>query len=110
MDASLALPKLAVTPAYRSGAVVEFPVTRARAVTFRLVRADGTPVPSGATVTTRGSTAPVGYGGLVYLEDAAVAHASASWAGGRCEFEVYRPEGADPIPDLGTIACRDVAP
>ncbi len=110
MDASLALPSLEVTPAYRSGAVVAFPVTRTRAVTLRLVRADGTPVPAGATVSTRTGSAPVGYDGLVYLEEAAVSRAQASWAGGQCSFDLYRPDGPDPIPDLGTIACRNAAP
>ena len=38
---------MTVTPAYRSGPVVRFPVTRASAATLRLVLPDGTPVPAG---------------------------------------------------------------
>ena len=38
MDAALAMPVMQVTPAYRSGALVEFPVTRASPATLRLVQ------------------------------------------------------------------------
>ena len=49
---------------------------------------------------------PVALQGLVYVEDAAGAHqAIAEWPGQRCTFPLVRPDGADPIPDLGTIAC-----
>lgn len=109
MDASLGLASMQVTPAFRSGAVVEFPVARTRAVTLRLVRADGQPVPAGATVTVGRESAPVAWDGLVYLTDVTgIGGAAASWPGGRCEFELHQPEGPDPLPDLGTIHCRDV--
>jgi outer membrane usher protein len=111
LDASLAMPVLEITPAYRSGALVEFPVTRARPATLRLVRADGTAVPAGASVHTQQETAPVGLEGLVYLSEAAgTQQAVAEWVGGhRCEFTFARPAGTDPVPDLGTIACRELA-
>ncbi len=111
MDATLVVPTMEITPAYRSGALAEFPVARARAVTLRLVQDDGSPVPAGASVTTRDGVAPVGFDGLTYIEDAAgVQHAVANWAGKRCEFDFQRPDSTDPVPDLGTIACRNVAP
>ena len=111
MDASLGLASMQVTPAFRSGAVVEFPVARSRAVTLRLVRADGQPVPAGATVRVGRESAPVAWDGLVYVADATgIAGAEASWPGGRCRFELHPPEGPDPLPDLGTITCRDVTP
>lgn len=111
MDAALALPVMEVTPAYRSGALVEFPVTRARPATLRLVRADGKAVPAGAKVRTQHETAPVGLEGLVYLGEAAgTQRAVAEWVGGqRCEFAFTRAAGNDPVPDLGTIACRELA-
>ena len=111
LDAALAVPAMQVTPAYRSGALVEFPVTRARPATLRLVQADGTVVPAGASVRTRQETVPVGLQGLVYLSEAAgTQRAFAEWAGGRrCEFSFTRAEGTDPQPDLGTIVCRSTA-
>ena len=111
MDAALAVPVMQVTPAYRSGALVEFPVTRASPATLHLVRSDGTAVPAGASVRTPRETVPVGLQGLVYLGEAAgTQRAVAEWAGGeRCEFTFSRRTGADPVPDLGTIACRELA-
>lgn len=109
MDAVLAVPRLEVTPAYRSGPVVTFPVTRSQPATLRLVQADGSPVPPGATVHTEHETAPVGLRGLVYLTEATGSQrARADWGNGRrCEFDFTRADGADAVPDLGTIECRD---
>jgi outer membrane usher protein len=108
LDASLATPAMTVTPAYRSGPVVRFPVVRASAATLRLVLSDGTPVPAGATVTTRSEQVPVALDGLVYLTAAAGRHdATAAWLGRSCEFTFERPEQGDPQPDLGDVTCRD---
>jgi outer membrane usher protein len=107
MDASLSTSKIEVTPSYRSGAVVAFPVHRASAVTFRLVQEDGSPVPAGATVTLGETSSPVALDGLVYLADAAGRHdAVATWVDHRCSFGFERREGNDPLPDLGTIVCH----
>jgi outer membrane usher protein len=108
LEASLALPAMTVTPAYRSGPVVRFPVQRASAATLRLVQADGTAVPPGASVVTRNERVPVGLDGLVYLTAAAGYHeARAEWPGHRCTFSFERPEQGDPQPDLGDVACRE---
>jgi outer membrane usher protein len=105
-DASLAIPVMTVTPAYRSGPVVRFPVVRARAVTFRLVQADGEPVPAGATVTTPSESVPVAREGLVYLAAAGgLQTAMAEWPGRRCRFSFTRPDDAGPQPDLGVVTC-----
>ena len=86
---------MTVTPAYRSGPVVRFPVVRASAATLRLVQADGTPVPAGATVTTAREHAPVARDGLVYLTSAdGEQRATAEWPGHRCEFRFSRPRDA----------------
>jgi outer membrane usher protein len=115
LDASLATPATSVTPAWRSGPVVRFPVVRASAATLRLVLPDGTPVPAGAQVVTRNERAPVAMDGLVYLTAAAGRQvASAEWPGHRCTFAFERPERGDPQPDLGTVTCgsagRDTVP
>jgi outer membrane usher protein len=107
LDASLATPAMTVTPAYRSGPVVRFPVVRASAATLRLLQEDGTPVPAGARVTTRNEQVPVALDGLVYLTAAAGRHeATADWLGTRCVFTFGRLEQGDPQPDLGNITCR----
>jgi len=107
MDASLATPAMSVTPAYRSGPVVRFPVTRSSAATLRLVLPDGTPLPAGASVTTRSEQVPVAMNGLVYLTSAAGRQeATAEWQGHRCTFRFERPDNGDPQPDLGNVTCR----
>jgi outer membrane usher protein len=107
LDASLATPAMTVTPAYRSGPVVRFPVVRASAATLRLLMPDGTPVPAGARVSTRNEQVPVAMDGLVYLTAAAGRHAaSAEWPGQRCVFSFERLEQGDPQPDLGNVTCR----
>jgi outer membrane usher protein len=107
MDASLSTSAMTVTPAYRSGPVVRFPVVRSSAATLRLVLPNGTPVPAGASVTTRSERVPVAMDGFVYLTAAAgEQEATAEWQGHRCMFRFVRPDNGDPQPDLGSITCR----
>ena len=107
MDATLSTSSMTVTPAYRSGPVVRFPVVRSSAATLRLVLPNGTPVPAGASVTTRSERVPVAMDGFVYLTAAAGSHeATTEWQGHRCVFRFNRPDNGDPQPDLGTITCR----
>ena len=110
-EASLATREMVVTPAYRSGPVVRFPVTRASAATLRLVLPDGNPVPAGAIVHTSSEGVPVALDGFVYLATAAGRQrARAEWPGHRCAFELDRPDSGDPQPDLGTIVCLPLDP
>jgi outer membrane usher protein len=109
MDATLATPSMTVTPAFRSGALVRFPVSRGDSAVLRLFLPDGTPVPAGAEVVVRGSTFPVALDGLVQVSGLVGAvTAEARWDAGRCGFLVERPEGAGPIPDLGAVTCTPV--
>jgi outer membrane usher protein len=106
LDASLARTSMTVTPAWRSGPVVRFPIVRATAATLRLMQSDGAAVPAGATVRTPREQASVALAGLVYLTDAeGPQRASAEWNGHRCAFKFERPAQAGPQPDLGTIRC-----
>ncbi len=106
LDASLSTTSMTVTPAWRSGPVVRFPVVRASAATLRLVQSDGRPVPAGATVTTDHEQVPVALDGLVYLTEAAGRQqATAAWNGHRCNFDFERPADAGPQPNLGTVRC-----
>lgn len=62
MDATLATPSIMVTPAYRSGALVRFPVSRGDSAVLRFLRPDGTPAPAGGEVLIRGVSFPVALG------------------------------------------------
>ena len=107
MDATIATPSMTVTPAYRSGVSVKFPVSRADSMTMRLVQADGRPVPAGAEVMFEGNAFPVAMNGLVYLSGVATnVHASVTWRDGKCGADFTRPSGGGPIPDLGDVQCR----
>jgi outer membrane usher protein len=107
MDGSLAQSEIGVTPAYRSGALVRFPVERALAATMRLMQADGTPVPAGATAQLGATSFPVVLDGLLYVEGLRdTAQLQVEWAGGQCVVEARRPAGNDPVPDLGDLRCR----
>ena len=111
LDASFANARVMLTPAWRSGAVVEFPIIRATAATMRLVQEDGAPVPPGARVHAPGGETTVALDGLVYLTDARDYNdATARWPGHRCRFSFQRPNNGDPAPDLGRITCRAVTP
>ena len=107
MDGSLAQSEMAVTPAYRSGALVRFPVERALAATIRAVQADGTPVPAGATAHVGEARFPVALDGLLYVEGLReTTQVRIDWNGGQCTLEARRPTGGEPIPDLGDLRCR----
>jgi outer membrane usher protein len=107
MDGSLAQSEIAVSPAYRSGALVRFPVERALAATMRAVQADGTPVPAGATAHIGDREFPVALDGLLYVEGLREAtRVRIDWNGGQCTLEARRPAGSEPVPDLGDLRCR----
>lgn len=109
MDAALESASMNVTPAYRSGPLVNFPVRRSQAATLTLRLPDGKPVPAGARVTVAGRTYPVALDGLLYIENAGDApSATADWQGRRCTFSIDRPRTSDPAPDLGNVTCRPI--
>jgi outer membrane usher protein len=108
MDGAIAQSAIGITPAYRSGALVRFPVTRASAATVRLVQRDGTPVPAGATARLNGAGTefPIALDGLLYVEGLQGSmDAQVVWKAGQCRASLHRPTGVDPIPDLGTVPC-----
>jgi outer membrane usher protein len=107
MDGSLSQSSIGVVPAYRSGALVRFPVERALAATMRIVQASGEPVPAGASAELGTAQFPVALDGLLYVEGLRdSSRISVTWQGGRCSFEARRPAGSDPVPDLGNVPCK----
>jgi outer membrane usher protein len=107
MDGSLSQSVIGVVPAYRSGALVRFPVERALAATMRIVQANGEPVPAGASAQLGEAAYPVAMDGLLYVEGLRdSSRISVTWTGGQCSFEARRPAGNDPVPDLGNVPCK----
>jgi outer membrane usher protein len=107
MDGSLSQRAIGVTPAYRSGALVRFPVERAMAATMRLVQSDGSPVPAGAQAAFGAASFPLGLDGMLYVEGLSdSASIRVTWAGGSCSSNLRRPAGNDPVPDLGDVRCE----
>jgi len=110
LDASIGARTLVVTPAYRSGVIVKFPVERTHGGTFRLVTGDGQPVPAGATVIFMGQKFPVTFEGVTYVTGFdKEAQGTAEWGTSRCEFHVGAPPPYDPQPDMGTLSCLATA-
>lgn len=109
MDAALDGSVLPVVPYGRSGLLVNFGIVRQRGATLRLTDADGEPIPAGAVASVAGAGAesPVGYGGLVYLADAASpTRLVVRWHGKTCLATLPPlPENAV-LPDLGEVPCR----
>ena len=111
LDTALSSDSIEVTPAYRSGSVVQFPARRVRAATLTLVTENGTPVPSGAQVSLKDAQFPVGMNGFVYVTGADHSFiGKVSWTGGQCSFRLPVPPEDDPLPDLGKVQCRSRAP
>lgn len=109
LDASIGARTLEVTPGYRSGVIVKFPVERVHGGTFRLVTADGQAVPAGATVEFLGKHFPVTYEGGTYVTGYdRGAEGTAQWGTTRCGFRVGPPPSDDPQPDMGTVICRAI--
>ena len=106
MDASLASESMTFTPAWRSGAVLHFPIERAHAATLTLVQADGTPIPAGARARLGDSTFPVALDGMLYVTGLAdEAEIEVNWRDLACRAAVRRPQTDEPIPDLGAVTC-----
>ncbi len=106
LDTQIESSSTVMAPPFRSGVVARFPVEKIRSATFRLVLADGEPVPVGALVKLQGKLFPVVQGGMVYVTgfDHGVA-ATATWKDGSCRFRLAPPPGDEPQPDMGIVRC-----
>ncbi len=109
LDTTIGASSTIMAPPYRSGVIARFPVERVRSGTFRLVTEDGKPVPVGAVVTLKGAHFPVVLDGMVYVTgfDHGMS-AEAAWSGRHCSFRLEPPPPDDPLPDMGTVSCREM--
>jgi len=102
-----------VTPALRSGIVVDFPVRRIRAASFRLTDEHGADMPPGTSVRAEGDDRefPVGFAGQVFVSRLkATNRLSAQWAHRRCRFDIDLAHSHSPISELGTLVCKAATP
>jgi len=112
-DAKVGSLSLEAVPYFRSGMVLEFPVTHARDALLTLKLENGSDLPAGATVQIAGQKEafPVGNDGVVYLTGlAAQNRLHASWLGKSCDITVPFAPGTEPLPDLGIFVCKGVQP
>ena len=111
LDAQVAQVEYQAVPYFRSGLIVDFEVGRSRNAIFRLLRANGEPVPAGGLVfLPNGEQFPIGYDGEAFITGAVSGMSlTAGWNGTRCAFQLTLPDNEDPLPDLGTITCAEVA-
>lgn len=96
-------------PPFRQGVTLTFAIKPARWVGFRLLDANNLPVPAGAQLlnTVSGEQSIVGANGQGYIEIDPGAHEMQSWwHGHHCRFTLIVPDGAEPMPDLGSVVCQ----
>jgi outer membrane usher protein len=113
MDAEVSSPQQTVRPYARSGVTVDFRAKRARAALARIVLADGSTPPAGASVRLDGRTDEfvIAPGGQVYFTELGDSNAGeASWNGGSCRFGFRMPQTNDAQPDLGDLKCAAARP
>ena len=108
LDAKIKALDMEVSPYYRSGVVLNFPVTRTREAFFSLVQDNGTPLPVGAIVTNEnGEHFPVGVRGEVFLTDLNVTNKlTAQWQNQICHFKIEVLENNDQMLEMGEVVCR----
>ena len=100
-----------VTPAFRSGLVVNFPVTTPSFAMLRAVLPSGEALPEGAIVYLSGKneSSIVGLNGAIYLSGPEGAgEVTVEWAGQRCSFDVALPSPTQALPRLGEFVCGAV--
>lgn len=102
-----------VAPLYRSGIVVDFGVTKVRAVSGRLVQqVNGRLQPVelqevAVRVAGKDVHALVGRGGVLYLENLGTGrYLGRVTSGNACTFELVVPASADSFLELGDVNCR----
>lgn len=111
IDARVDALKVQPVPAWRSGVKISFPVTQVAAATLELVRADGSAVPAGATVTLDGvqESFIVGHHGLLYVSGLQADNQLAvQWPTGACTVRIPYAHTRGQIPFLGQFACEPI--
>lgn len=99
-----------ITPYYKSGSLIQFPVKKTHAVVFHLKQLSGEYVPTGALLNFSGSDQEylVGEQGEVYFENMteSTQAGTAHWHDQTCHFLVQDFMQQEIIPDLGESVCQ----
>jgi outer membrane usher protein len=113
-DTAVRSREVRVVAPYRTGVIVDMPVTRIRSVSATLLFADGSPVPAGKSAVNKrtGEALPIGYGGFIYIEDAVqLTTYVVDLDKGRCFFQL--PAEVKDVAhgsELGPYTCQREAP
>jgi outer membrane usher protein len=102
-----------VTPGFRQGLLVDFPINTARPVIFTLAYDDGTLVPAGARIRVNDSqgTSPVGEEGQVFLQGVQEGDRLSVQIGeAYCTAALETDIPNEQIPDLGMVVCAREEP
>ncbi|MGJ7462314.1 fimbria/pilus outer membrane usher protein [Halomonas sp. MA07-2] len=104
--------EMQVSPYYRSGVALRFPVTHSRDAFFRILLESGEPMPVGAVVEdARGEHFPVGHRGEAFVTDLeSTSLLRALWQGQACEFTLDVPDIEEVFLELGDVICHGVTP
>lgn len=103
-----------ITPYYRSGILVKFPIRKSQAMMLHLISSDGNYIAAGTKVTIQSDLGvhnfSVGYDGLIYIDDASqmsrikgIAFRQSS----PCWFKIHKPSSLEIIHRLGKITCHE---
>ena len=116
LDYSIGETEKIVAPPYRGGALIVFPVQRARAVTglLRLRRSGADVIPAYGTLafaSLEGKLVdlPIGGNGEFFVENAAAGTHDAviRYNGTNCHVRIVVPETKEQFSNLGTVTCED---
>jgi outer membrane usher protein len=110
LDREIELADKFAVPMFRSGVFLKFNAESLGGALFRLVTADGSPVPLGAGVSANGKTdiTEVALHGEAYVQHVSFPiHLIVRWDGGGCQVRLpARPPG-NPLLPIGPLACKE---
>lgn len=101
-----------VAPAFRSGIVINFPISTPSFALVRALLPSGEPVPDGTTVRIEGEDSPtvVGLDGTIYATGSeGTTKVSVEVLPQSCEFEIELPSPSETLPHLGDFECAAVS-
>ena len=107
-DTQIESEEVDVVPLFRSGSIIEFPISRLNGALLTITTDDGVPIKAGSTVKLSGSDEAfeVAQRGQVYLTGLKEKnHLTVSMEGKSCEIIVSFKKTTDPIPKLGPFSC-----
>lgn len=108
LEAHISEVEVMVSPFYRSGIFIDFPVDKRRSVTFNVVDKYGEPLPLGTVIkSASGKLFPVGYRGEVFISPLEKSKKMIGMLGKQqCEFELALDSDDKLIMDAGKVQCH----